>query len=187
MLLPVGTIVHRTAKHHSSSGEAQLSQETCSRIQARRRNWRTRTGLEPRTPTRAGQAPVACGRRKPYFVNWYDFLAVEDLSVRYMMANHPLAKSMHDAAWSQFADALSYQRHGPVGDISLWTRVDESGLLWLWAAENRSDARRPYLHLRPLWAGHRPRPQRGQQHTGAGEGTGGIGTTMPRFALEAPP
>jgi putative transposase len=42
-------------------------------------------------------------------VNQYDFLAVEDLSVRNMMANHRIAKSMHDAAWVQFADALSYK------------------------------------------------------------------------------
>jgi putative transposase len=42
-------------------------------------------------------------------INQYDFLAVEDLSVRNMMANHPLAKSIHDAAWTQFADALSFK------------------------------------------------------------------------------
>ena len=42
-------------------------------------------------------------------VNRYDFLAVEDLSVRNMMANRPLAKSIHDAAWTQFADALSFK------------------------------------------------------------------------------
>jgi putative transposase len=42
-------------------------------------------------------------------VNQYDFLAVADLSVRNMMANHPLAKSIHDAACTQFADALSYK------------------------------------------------------------------------------
>lgn len=42
-------------------------------------------------------------------VNQYDFLAVEDLSVRNMMAKHTLAKSIHDAAWTQFAGALSYK------------------------------------------------------------------------------
>ncbi|HEU4783346.1 MAG TPA: transposase [Ktedonobacterales bacterium] len=39
-------------------------------------------------------------------VNSYDFLAVEDLSVRSMVQNHALAKSIHDAAWNQFAVLL---------------------------------------------------------------------------------
>jgi putative transposase len=40
-------------------------------------------------------------------VNQYDFLAVEDLSVRDMARNHALAKSIHDVAWSQFADLIA--------------------------------------------------------------------------------
>ena len=36
-------------------------------------------------------------------VNHYDVLAVEALSVQNMMANQALAKSIHDAAWTQFA------------------------------------------------------------------------------------
>lgn len=35
-------------------------------------------------------------------VNYYDLLAVEDLAVRNMMANHANAKSIADAAWTQF-------------------------------------------------------------------------------------
>src|SRR5262245_18012762 len=40
-------------------------------------------------------------------VDQYDILVVEDLSVWNMMANHQLAKSLHDAAWRQFASLLA--------------------------------------------------------------------------------
>jgi putative transposase len=42
-------------------------------------------------------------------VHQFDLIAVEDLAVNRMVHTHCLAKSIHDAAWSQFADLLSYK------------------------------------------------------------------------------
>jgi putative transposase len=42
-------------------------------------------------------------------VNQFDLIAVEDLSVNRMLHNHCLAKSIADAAWTQFATFLSHK------------------------------------------------------------------------------
>src|SRR5258707_323600 len=42
-------------------------------------------------------------------VNAFDLIAVEYLSVNRMLHNHCLAKSIADAAWTQFADTLSHK------------------------------------------------------------------------------
>jgi putative transposase len=42
-------------------------------------------------------------------VNRFDMIAIEDLSVNRLVHNHCLAKSIHDAAWSQFATFLAYK------------------------------------------------------------------------------
>jgi putative transposase len=39
-------------------------------------------------------------------VNHYDFIAVEDLSINRMVHDHCLARSIHDAAWGQFAEVI---------------------------------------------------------------------------------
>jgi putative transposase len=44
-----------------------------------------------------------------HIINDFDVIAVEDLSVNRMVHDHCLAKSIHDAAWSQFVAFLSHK------------------------------------------------------------------------------
>jgi putative transposase len=62
--------------------------------------------VHERTRWRRGDFAHQHSRRD---VNQFDLIAVEDLSVNRMTHNHCLAKSVHDAAWSQFASLLSYK------------------------------------------------------------------------------
>lgn len=67
-------------------------------------------------------------------VNQYDLLAVETLSVQKMVANPRLAKSIHDAAWTQFATLLAckaaWADRQYVAVSSAYTSQDCSGCGW---------------------------------------------------------
>jgi putative transposase len=60
--------------------------------------------VHERTRWRRGDFAHQHSRR---IVNAFDLIAVEDLSVNRMTHNHCLAKSIHDAAWAQFADLIA--------------------------------------------------------------------------------
>ena len=44
-----------------------------------------------------------------FYVNNYDFIAVEDLNIRGMVRNHNLAQKILDASWGKFLQMLSYK------------------------------------------------------------------------------
>lgn len=44
-----------------------------------------------------------------YYVDKYDFVAVEDLNIKNMVRNHHLAKHINDASWGRFKRFLSYK------------------------------------------------------------------------------
>jgi putative transposase len=78
---------------------------------------------EKGTPQRAARRKVVArvhertrGRRDDFahqhsrrIVNHFDVIAIEGLSVNRMMHTHCLAKSIADAAWTQFATSLSHK------------------------------------------------------------------------------
>ena len=47
-----------------------------------------------------------------YYVNNYDFIAVENLNIRNMIRNHRLAQKIQDASWGEFIKMLTYKAEG---------------------------------------------------------------------------
>jgi len=62
--------------------------------------------VHERTRWRRGDFTHQHSRR---IVNQFDLIAIEDLSINHMVHHHCLAKSIHDVAWSQFANLLAYK------------------------------------------------------------------------------
>lgn len=50
-----------------------------------------------------------CHQESRKIVNQYGTICIEDLSINKMVHNHCLSKSIHDAAWNQFTQYLSYK------------------------------------------------------------------------------
>jgi putative transposase len=102
------TTLVQTAQPTLETGQVwqQVSQISEERVawRARRRRRTVVARVHERIHWRRSDFAHQASRR---LVNQYDAIAVEELSVRQMVANHPLAKSIHDAAWTQFSSLLA--------------------------------------------------------------------------------
>ncbi len=93
----------RRDEHALAGAPRRLSREAKG-APARGERRRVVARVQERLAWRRGAFAHQHGRR---LVNPCDLLAVEDLPVNRMVHDHRLAKSLHDAAWTRFADLLS--------------------------------------------------------------------------------
>lgn len=112
--------------------------------------------------------------------NQFDLIAVEDLAVNRMTHNHCLATSIADAAWSQFADLLSYtaawagRRYVAVNPAYTSQDCSQCGHRQLLSLSDVG----PHLLLSLLWASVRPRSQRELEHFAIGATLSGFGLAV---------
>jgi putative transposase len=105
-------------------------------------------------------------------VKTHDRLVLEDLNITGIMSNRRLARAVGDAAWGELARQITYKQYWRSGQVVVADRwfASSKNLLGLRADQARPDPQGPHLHLRSLWAGSGPGPERCRQPRRLGRG-----------------